>query len=72
MSAISRIALLAVTLALVACASDWRSNTTASSGAPSYNLAIPGMESSSAPPPAATPKTEGDSQSSAVKGSTGG
>jgi hypothetical protein len=71
MPAISRVsALLAVTLALGACASDWRSNTTASSGTPSYNLAIPGTESSAAPAP--TPKMEGDKQTSGAKAPAGG
>ena len=70
MPAISKVsALLAVTLALAACATDWRSNTTASSGTPSYNLAIPGTESAA---PAPTPKMEGDGQTSGVKTPAGG
>jgi len=70
MTAISRVfALLAVTLALAACASDWRSNTTASSGTPSHVLAIPGTTSS---PVTETPKMEGDTQTSGVKAPAGG
>jgi hypothetical protein len=72
MATTSRVfALLAMSIALAACSTDaMRNSSTASSGSPSYNLAIPGTESSPAPPPAS--KMEGDNQSSGVKTPAGG